>query len=126
MPTSGANRASPHSLVSPPELTQLLISSFLTLWIEEPWDTCATFVVLRVLQHEWGRIFKHVSEIELRRISDLPTALRPELPVPIVVLHVLSHLRSLPPLNPSKLELPAVPPNLHWHREQAQLLRQMP
>jgi hypothetical protein len=110
----------------PPELTQQLISSFLTLWIEEPWDTCATFVVPRVLQHEWGRISKHVSETDLLRVTDLPTALRPELPIPIVVLHIRSHLRSLPLLTPSELELPAVPPNMRWHREQAELLRRMP
>lgn len=79
----------------PPELAQANIVRFLEAWVESAHDTCAIFVVPRVVTSRWRNLSRYVQEWGEIPASDLNNP--PVLPIPIVILYVLPHVRMLPP-----------------------------
>jgi hypothetical protein len=109
----------------PPELARQVLSEFLLLWVESPWDTSAVFVIPRVLRHQWSRLSRCLLDIGELKPEDLPPVLRPSLPIPVVVLYLPCYNRCLTPVVPSSraLDESPFPEDATWHREQADYLR---
>ena len=77
-------------------------------------------IIPRVFQRDWGRVSKHVVELQT-----YPAATVPEYgtttDIPCVLLHLPCYVRSLPPIR--RLDTPSGPPGAEWHREQAEHVR---
>jgi hypothetical protein len=108
----------------PPELARQVLSFVLNAWMECPQITSGLFFVPRVLETTWRSMSRFLVEIDL--IFPHKETLRspPVLPIPIVVLYLAPHQRSL--ASPKRLERPADPPFSHWHRKQATHMRGLP
>jgi hypothetical protein len=107
----------------PPELARQAISFMLEAWVEVPLTTSALFFVPRTLMAFWHGLSRHI--VELATIYPHRTEMRlpPVLPIPIVVLYLPPHVRSLPII---RLDSPSLPSNAQWHREQAAYVRGLP
>ena len=109
----------------PPEMARQLLCFLLGHWVESPWDTSALLVIPRVLQRQWMNLSQHVTEVGLYQPSKFPFSYLQDLPIPVVVLHIATYQRSLPP--PSEpdalagLDEPAFPrtPNSTGNRPNA-------
>jgi len=103
-----------------PEWAHQLIDMVLTAWTEHPWDTEAFFLIPRVFQRDWGRVSKHIVELQT-----YPAATVPEYgtttDIPCILLHLPCYVRSLPPIR--WMDSPTGPPGAEWHREQAEYVR---
>jgi hypothetical protein len=108
----------------PPELARQVLSFVLNAWMECPQITSGLFFVPRVLETTWRSMSRFLVEIDLifphKEILRSP----PVLPIPIVVLYLAPHQRSLAPLK--RMERPADPAFSHWHRQQATHMRGLP
>jgi hypothetical protein len=109
----------------PPELARQAITFMLEAWVERPLTTSALFFVPRVVPAFWHGLSRYIRELPLLRPDDpwLPMAFPPRLPIPIVVLYLPAHVRSVTPARPRRLEPSADPDEVLWHTEQAELLR---
>jgi hypothetical protein len=107
----------------PPKLARQAISFMLEMWVEVPLTTSALFFVPHTLMAFWHGLSRHI--VELATIYPHRTEMRlpPILLIPIVVLYLPSHVRSLPIL---RLDPFALPSNAQWHREQAAYMRGLP
>lgn len=107
----------------PPEIARQAISFFLNTWVERPHTTSSLWFIPRTLEGAWRGLSRYVQE--LHTIFPLQTPLRfpPVLPIPIVVLYIAPHQRSLPTDIDRRLERPPDPTGSRWHREQAALMR---
>lgn len=102
-----------------PDWADQVITAVLNVWIEQPLDTEAYFVVPRIFQRRWGRKSKHIVEVSLTWAHEMPGPL--ETDIPVVVLHLPFHVRSLP--LPSRLDPAPGPHGARWHSEQAEHVR---
>jgi hypothetical protein len=93
----------------PPELARQTIVRFLEAWVESPLDTGAIFVVPRIVASFWHGLSRHVVEWAELRVENL--RLPPVLPIPVVVLYTLPHVRILPSPSSGRLD-PHIPPSL--------------
>ena len=93
----------------PPELARQTIVRFLEAWVESPLDTGAIFVVPRIVASFWHGLSRHVVEWAELRVENL--RLPPLLPIPVVVLYTLPHVRILPSPSSGRLD-PHIPPSL--------------
>ena len=73
----------------PPELARQTLIFFLETWVESPQDTGAIFFVPRVIPAFWHGLSRHVVELGLIPANELGPL--PLLPIPVVVLTILSH-----------------------------------
>jgi hypothetical protein len=105
----------------PPELARQVLSFVLNTWVECPSITSGLFFIPRVLETTWRNLSRFLTEIDL--IFPHKEALHspPTLPIPIVVLYLPPHQRSLAPQR--RLERAADPPFARWHRQQATHMR---
>jgi hypothetical protein len=102
----------------PPTIARQLIAYLLNLWAERPLTTSFAIMLPRVMQKDWSSLSRHVQEIGQFKPGTFPTTSR--LPIPVVLLYVAPHLRTLPPPYRKPLPLPAA---AQWHRQQAEALR---
>jgi hypothetical protein len=108
----------------PPELARQVLTFMLETWAERPLTTSGLFFIPRTVPAFWWGLSRHL--IELLPIYPHLTPLRypPMLPIPIIVLYLPPHQRSLS--TKDRLAHSAVPANAFWHRQQAALLRGLP
>jgi len=112
----------------PPELARQAITFMLNAWVEQPLTTGALFFVPRVLPGFWHGLSRYIREVALIRPDDPPCPLQfpPKLPIPIVVLYLAPHVRTLPDSSlPHRLGPSPSSANLEWHHQQADLMRGM-
>jgi hypothetical protein len=106
----------------PPELARQVLTFVLESWAERPLTTSGLFFIPGLCQ-PFGAAYPGTWSSS--RLCS-PTKLRsppPILPIPVIVLYLPPHQRSLP--TKDRLACVAVPANTKWHREQAALLRGM-
>jgi hypothetical protein len=103
----------------PPELARQCLCAFMEVWVESPGDTAALFVVPRVLAAFWHNLSRHITELCTIPANELPYP--PVLPIPVVVLYIPPHVRSLAP---HRTELDAhQPPGYRQHKREADEMR---
>ena len=105
----------------PPELARQVLSFVLNTWIEAPLHTSGLFFIPRVVESTWRGMSRYLKELDLIFPHKQTLYSPPTLPIPIVVLYLPPHHRSLAP--PRHLERPTDPPFAHWHRKQATYMR---
>jgi hypothetical protein len=105
----------------PPEIARQVLTFMLETWAERPLTTPSLFFIPRTVPTFWWGLSRRL--VELPTIYPHLTPLRypPLLPIPIVVLYLPPHERSLS--TKDRLAWPAVPANAFWHRQQAAMLR---
>jgi hypothetical protein len=108
----------------PPEIARKLITYLLKTWSEVPWSTSMLLFVPRVMSGFWFGLSKHIVELEIIDPRFYPLALPPALPIPLVVLYIPAHMRSLPTRD--RLAWIPSPFGSHWHKQQATLMRELP
>jgi hypothetical protein len=85
-----------------PEIANQAICNFLDFWVERACTTQGIFIILRILQQEWGYLAKHILEIGVYYPHDLPAEYGVTSLIPFCVLFVAPYVRSLPP--PDRVE----------------------
>jgi hypothetical protein len=80
-------------------------------------------ILPRVLQKRWGRSSRQVREVGAFPREEVPLAHSALLQIPVVLLHVAPHVRSLPDL---RLDRPSPTDAHRWHRQQAAHMRSLP
>jgi hypothetical protein len=107
----------------PPEIARQAISFALETWVERPLTTSALFFVPRTLMAFWHGLSRHL--VELAPIYPHKTVMKypPALPIPITVLYLPCHVRTLPL---PRLDTPPLPNDARWHRQQAAHMRGLP
>jgi hypothetical protein len=105
----------------PPELAHQVLAFVLNTWMERPQATSGLFFIPRVLETNWRRLSRFLGEMDtiFPHVRTLHSP--PALPIPVVVLYLAPHQRSLTP--PKRLEPAADPPFSRWHRQQATHMR---
>ena len=106
----------------PPELAQPLLTFLLNSWVECPYTTAALLFIPRVLEGSWRHLSRYVIEEDV--IYPHKTLLQrpPLLPIPMVVLLIPTHVRTL---SPRRL-VTASDPAPAWHAAAAALMRRLP
>lgn len=80
-----------------PEIARQAIAAFMDAWVEVPLNTGAIFLIPRVLQRSWSHVSRSVVEISLVFPRNLPLDCQYDSDIPIVVLAVYPHCRTLEP-----------------------------
>jgi hypothetical protein len=107
----------------PPTLAQQLLYFLLELWIETPLSTSFALLVPRVMQREWQFLSRYVQRVGEYKLEMVPCGRSTDtLPIPLVLLYVSTHTRSLKPNRPKKSAIPA---SQKRHRQQADEMRGM-
>ena len=106
----------------PPEIARQLLTFVLERWVERPLTTTALFFIPRIISDVWRGISRHLRE--LPTIYPHETAMRhpPVLPIPIIVLYLPPHQRTLPDID-RRLDRSPISSEGRWHREQAAFVR---
>ena len=114
----------------PPEMAAQAIAYFLSTWVERPLTTHAIFILPRILQRSRSRLSKYAVTVlaclqpeALQASASLP---HPPHLLPIALVYVRTHLRTLPTLHRSDMDGFSKTPRFRWHRQQAELLRRLP
>ena len=107
----------------PPEVAAQLIYALLQAYVERPMTTSILIVVPRILQKKWARASRHVLEVGVFPRADLPTLHSSPILIPVVLLYVPPHQRSLPD---PRLVTAAASADKKWHEHQAALMRGLP
>jgi hypothetical protein len=105
----------------PPELAHQVLAFVLNTWMELPQATSGLFFIPRVMETNWRKLSRFLGEMDLIFPHTQQLHSPPVLPIPVVVLYLAPHHRSLTP--PKRLERPADPPFSRWHRQQATHMR---
>jgi hypothetical protein len=108
----------------PPEMARQVLIFMLETWAERPLTTSSLFFIPRTVPAFWWGLSRHLIELPTIYPHLTPLHLPPVLPIPIVVLYLPPHQRSLS--TKDRLARSAVPANAFWHRQQAALLRGLP
>ena len=105
----------------PPEVARQLIYFLLYRFVEAPLTTSTLLFVPRVIPGFWQNLSKYIFELPTfyPHLSDLSHP--PLLSIPITVLYLPAHVRSLPVKN--RLDRAPPPHRAKWHRQQAEALR---
>ena len=104
----------------PPETVRQVITSYLKRWVQTPFDSCAIFLVPRILQRHWGRITRYVEERGVYQGELLPDPICFSSHLPFVVLHIPCHR---PTLRENRMgKSPKASPK-GWHQQQAEQVR---
>jgi hypothetical protein len=107
----------------PPEVAPQLIYALLQLYVERPLTTAMIILLPRVLQKRWSRASRCVHEIGCYPRNLLPLAHSSSLTIPVVVLYIPFHVRSL---LPPRLDAPASTALRRSHRQHAASVRGVP
>ena len=108
----------------PPEIARQVITFMLESWSECPLTTSSLFFVPRTVPAFWWGLSRHLVELPSIYPHLTPLRCQPRLPIPIVVLYLPPHERSLP--TKDRLARPPMAANAFWHRQQAALMRGLP
>jgi hypothetical protein len=108
----------------PPEIAHQVITFMLESWSECPLTTSSLFFVPRTVPAFWWGLSRHLAELPSLYPHLTPLRYQPRLPIPIVVLYLPPHERSLP--TKDRLARPPLAANTFWHRQQAALMRGLP
>jgi len=101
-----------------PEWADQIISAVLNVWVEQPWNTEAYFILPRIFQRRWGNKSKHIRELATVDSREVPGGHDSD--IPVVILHLPCFVRSLP--SPS-MDRASRPSGDRWHSEQADHVR---
>lgn len=104
----------------PPEIARQVISFILEIWVERPLTTSALFFIPRVLLSFWRGLSKHLIEVDCIRPELTNLSHPPILPIPIVVMFLPRHVRTI---SKQGLDPPSASHVARWHREQATYMR---
>ena len=107
----------------PPEVARQAISFMLDTYIEKPLTTSALFFIPRTISAAWRGLSRHITELETFCPRDRDMAHQPMLPIPIIVLYLAPHVRSLPVVSNNRMEPLASPSRIRWHERQAAFVR---
>ena len=101
----------------PPEAARQVLTFFLSAYCELPLTTSGLFFIPRIVQAFWWGISRHIRELGV--IYPQITRLRypPAVPIPVMVLYVPPHQRSLPP--PPRLDLVPLTRSQRHHLDEA-------
>ena len=111
----------------PPEIARQAIIFMLETWVEAPLTTSALFFVPRTVPSFWHGLSRHLEEVDCFIPSAKPLASPPLLPIPIIVLYLPRHERTLPISRPPhRMDTDQHPSTIRWHEEQAALMRRLP
>jgi hypothetical protein len=108
----------------PPELARQVLIFMLETWAERPLTSSSLFFIPRTVPAFWSGLSRHLIELPTIYPHLSPLRYPPVLPMPIVVLYLPPHQRSLS--TKDRLAWSSVPANAFWHRQQAALLRGLP
>jgi hypothetical protein len=108
----------------PPELARQVIVFALEAWSERPLTTSFIFFVPRVVPAFWYGLSRHVHEIGTIYPHQTPLPYPPTVPIPVIVLYICTHERSLP--TKDRLARVALPSNARWHKSEAASVRGLP
>jgi hypothetical protein len=108
----------------PPEVARQVIIFMLETWAERPLTTSSIFFIPRTVPAFWWGLSRHLIELPTIYPHLTPLRYQPLLPIPIVVLYLPPHQRTLS--TKDRLARPAASANALWHRQQAALLRGLP
>jgi hypothetical protein len=108
----------------PPELARQVLIFMLETWAERPLTSSSLFFIPRTVPAFWWGLSRHLIELSTIYPHLTPLQYPPMLPIPIVVLYLPPHQRSLS--TKDRLARSVVPANAFWHRQQAALLRGLP
>jgi hypothetical protein len=81
----------------PPEVAPQLLYFLLQCYVERPLSTAMLVVLPRTLQRKWSRPSRHVVEIGVYQRAEVPFVNRSFLTIPIILLLIPFHVRTLPP-----------------------------
>jgi len=110
----------------PPEIACQAIIFFLNTWVERPHTTSTLFFIPNTLEGSWHSLSQYIQELKTIFPLETPLWFPPLLPIPIVVLYIAPHQRSLPTDIERRLERSPNPTGSQWHWEQAALMREVP
>ena len=108
----------------PPELARQVLIFMLETWAERPLTSSSLFFIPRTVPAFWSGLSRHLIELPTIYPHLTPLRFAPVLPIPIVVLYLPPHQRSLS--TKDRLARSTIPANAFWHRQQAALLRGLP
>ena len=104
----------------PPETTRQVVTTYLRRWVQTPTNSCAIFLIPRILQRQWGRIARYVEECGVYQGELLPIDVAFVSPLPFLLLHIPRHV---PTFRKNRLaESPKALPK-GWHQQQAEQVR---
>jgi hypothetical protein len=104
----------------PPECGRQVIGAYLRKWVQDPANTQGIFLIPRILQRQWGRVARYVTEVGIYLSGALPDSCRFASHLPFVLLHIPPHRLAL---RRDRMELPARAQPPGWHRYQAEEVR---
>jgi len=110
----------------PPEMARQAIIFQLLAFCERPLTTSAIFVIPRVLVGCWRGLSSYLTELAVIKEHDWtfsPPRLLPQ--IPVWVIYLAPHTRSLPLLAPGRLDPAPSLPYEWWHRQQADFMRSL-
>jgi hypothetical protein len=87
-------------------------------------STGALFLIPWILQKRSSCMSRHVKESGVFNAELVPLTPPPLVPIPLVLLYLVPHQRTLPPL--TRVDPSATAPNKARHRKQVGLLRGLP
>jgi hypothetical protein len=108
----------------PPEIARQVITFSLETWSERPLTTSFIFFVPRVVPAFWWGLSRHVHELGTIYPHKTPLPRPPTVPIPVVVLYICTHTRTLP--TKDRLARVALPANAAWHKRAASSVRGLP
>jgi hypothetical protein len=108
----------------PPEIARQVITFALETWSERPLTTSFIFLVPRVVPAFWWGLSRHVKELGTIYPHKTPLPRPPTVPIPVIVLYVCPHTRTLP--TKDRLARVALPANAEWHKREAASVRGLP
>jgi hypothetical protein len=107
----------------PPEVAPQLIYALLQIHVERPLTTAMIILLPRVLQKRWSRASRCVLELGCYPRRILPIVHHSPLTIPVVVLYIPFHVRSL---QPARMDAPPSTTLRRTHRQHAASVRGMP
>lgn len=105
----------------PPELGRQCLTMVLEAYVEDPLHTAALFFIPRIVPAFWRGLSKQLVELPAVYPHLTPLPFPPVLPIPITVMYLPPHHRTMPTRD--RLDAPAPPPAARWHQEQAAEMR---
>ena len=94
-------------------------------WVQRPTTTLALFFIPRVIPGCWFGLSRHIKELAMVSPRDFALTEQPLLPIPIIVLYLAPHVRTLSDSS-HRLDKSPVPKGHKYHRSQAEYLRRLP
>ena len=104
----------------PPELARQALTFIMDSWVKRPLTTSVLIFIPRTCAASWSGISKYISRHATIYPHKTPLRFPPVLPIPIEILYLPPHVRSLPL---PRLDPAPSPSGAKWHKQQAALMR---